>query len=331
MASRPSLLAVCINKSEGKKKVLVFRIPDTNDSYVFCLARRNKSCDVYQCTGCKKMGAWKMVKVVGDNFMVDPCSIGHECTPVEFGRDKANRIAYSIVNDVRANPMAINSLKDMAVTLENIPEELSFLRDGTRFVQEQDPELHIYYSERTKNEKACTNGLFALVADGVHTSHLQAILDRYRPRPHQRLRVVLDFEKAAINAAKIVFTHSIVQGCAFHLSKAWNRRDSSGLRKSIQGPTKVETVEKWWDTIKGVTFLPTRLRSHVEALFHPPVPENHPAHRGSSSSATYTAPGSAAYSPTSGASGSLLSCAQLTWRRSITGKCSFIFFSIQLL
>ncbi|RCN30103.1 hypothetical protein ANCCAN_24130 [Ancylostoma caninum] len=340
-----------------------------NDSYVFCLARRNKSCDVYQCTGCKKMGLWKTVKVVGDDFMVDPCSLGHECTPKEFRRDKGNRIAYSVssiiiyfalrtvvnlfqvVNDIRANPMyagrpprqvfeqkldvskllygedtamglyasgyeqrrqaisrAINSLNDRVVTLENIPEEFSFLSDGTRFVQEQDPEVHIYYSERTI-EKACTNGLFALVADGVHTKqpksltqlycvhgvcdggvevqllyaltarktegtyrrifgYLQAILERYRPRPHQRLRVVLDFEKASINAAKSVCTHSIVQGCAFHLSQAWNRRrDSCGLRKFIQGPTKVESVEKWWDTIKGVIFFPTHLRSHVEVLF----------------------------------------------------------------
>ncbi|RCN25890.1 hypothetical protein ANCCAN_28394 [Ancylostoma caninum] len=41
----------------------------------------------------------------------------------------------------------------------------------------------------------------------------------------------------------------------------------------IQGPTKVESVEKWWNTIKGVIFLPTHLRSHVEALFtdHPDV------------------------------------------------------------
>ncbi|RCN30468.1 hypothetical protein ANCCAN_23760 [Ancylostoma caninum] len=237
------------------------------------------------------MGSWKTVKVVGDDFMVDPCSLGHECAPVEFGRDKGNRSAYSIVNDIRANLMyagrpprqvfkqkldesellygkdiamglyasgyeqrrqaisrAINSLKDKALTLETKPENTLFLEG--------------WYA------KACTNGLFALVADGVHTKqpktltqlyfahsvcdegvevpllyaltarktegmyrrifgHLQAILERYRPRPHQRLRVVLDFEKASINAAKSVFTQFIVQGCAFHLSQAWNRRRDS--------------------------------------------------------------------------------------------------------
>ncbi|KIH64610.1 hypothetical protein ANCDUO_05073 [Ancylostoma duodenale] len=273
------------------------------------------------------MGAWKTVKVVGDDFMVDPCSIGHECTPVEFGRDKGNRIAYSIVNDIGANPMyagrpprqmfeqkldesdllygediamglyasgyeqrrqaisrAINSLKDRAVTLENIPEELSFLRDGTRFVQEQDPELHIYYSERTI-EKACTNGLFALVADGVHNKqpksltqfycvhgvcdggvevpllyaltarktegtyrrifgHLQAILEGYRPRPHQRLRVVLDFEKEE--------------------RQLWITKVHPRPHKGRSGGKVV---------------------GHHQS--HPPVPEDHPAHRGCSEFLSY--------------------------------------------
>ncbi|KAL6726796.1 hypothetical protein Aduo_008730 [Ancylostoma duodenale] len=336
---------------QRKKDVLVFRIPDTNDSYVFCLARRNKSCDVYQCTGCKKMGAWKTVKVVGDDFMVDPCSIGHECTPVEFGRDKGNRIAYSIVNDIGANPMyagrpprqmfeqkldesdllygediamglyasgyeqrrqaisrAINSLKDRAVTLENIPEELSFLRDGTRFVQEQDPELHIYYSERTI-EKACTNGLFALVADGVHNKqpksltqfycvhgvcdggvevpllyaltarktegtyrrifgHLQAILEGYRPRPHQRLRcndVLFIYPKHGTGGETVVDYESSSK--APQRSKRW---------KSGGTPSKV-----------SFSFLHISDRMLRLLYNHPPVPEDHPAHRGCSEFLSY--------------------------------------------
>ncbi|KAK6027358.1 hypothetical protein OSTOST_06611 [Ostertagia ostertagi] len=49
----------------------------------------------------------------------------------------------------------ISTLKDNKVTLSNIPEfdELARLRDGRLFVQEQDPQLHIYYSEEAVEKK----------------------------------------------------------------------------------------------------------------------------------------------------------------------------------
>ncbi|KIH64038.1 hypothetical protein ANCDUO_05657 [Ancylostoma duodenale] len=63
--------------------------------------------------------------------------------------------------------------------------------------------------------------------------HMKDALDAAVPT---RLRIVLDYKKAAINAAKRVFPHAIVQGCAFHLAQAWNRRgDRLGLRRSIKG------------------------------------------------------------------------------------------------
>ncbi|RCN40816.1 hypothetical protein ANCCAN_13227 [Ancylostoma caninum] len=78
-----------------------------------------------------------------------------------------------------------------------------------------------------------------------------------------RLRVVLDYEKPAINAVKRVFPHATVQGCAFHLAQAWNRRgDRLGLRRFIKGAVdmaKSLEVEEWWFTIKGLVYLPRRL------------------------------------------------------------------------
>ncbi|KAK6024052.1 hypothetical protein OSTOST_10144 [Ostertagia ostertagi] len=47
------------------------------------------------------------------------------------------------------------------------------------------------------------------------------------------LRIIVDFEKAAINAAKRAFPSASVEGCAFHLAQAWNRkRDALGLRST---------------------------------------------------------------------------------------------------
>ncbi|CAJ0597869.1 unnamed protein product [Cylicocyclus nassatus] len=52
-------------------------------------------------------------------------------------------------------------------TLENQPDDLTKLDDGTQFLQLKLPGLYVYYSRKTI-QKAVENGLVALVADGIH-------------------------------------------------------------------------------------------------------------------------------------------------------------------
>ncbi|KAK6041236.1 hypothetical protein COOONC_21257 [Cooperia oncophora] len=124
--------------------------------------------------------------------------------------------------------------------------------------------------------KACEAGLHSIVADGMHTLHPKSlgyyaqlycvhgvcaegveipllycitskkklkrlkIFDELKANigdvPH---RIILDFEKAAVTAARKTFPRASVEGCAFHLAQAWNcKRDQLGLRKYMQGLRK---------------------------------------------------------------------------------------------
>ncbi|RCN38572.1 hypothetical protein ANCCAN_15512 [Ancylostoma caninum] len=61
----------------------------------------------------------------------------------------------------------INSHKEDDITLDNVPESLAVLPDGSKFLQLQTPTFQMYYSKATI-KKAVDNGLKALVADGIH-------------------------------------------------------------------------------------------------------------------------------------------------------------------
>ncbi|EYC22299.1 hypothetical protein Y032_0017g3270 [Ancylostoma ceylanicum] len=303
----------------GKRSVLSYRIPETSTGYTFAHVRTNKSYDVYACTGCKKQ-RWNPIQVIGDEFLTDPCELGHVCTPTELGKDIANRIVYkelhrmrddptrydgqtplmvwnrlltttesgdmdqdvgidtddlrdSVLTDIHQRDFAtrrqtisdrLNEIGGNQVSLTNVPPSLAQFRNGSLFLHEGPSEdIHIYYSEKTI-ELACRNGLFALVGDGVHTyqpkkmeqlytvhavceggiempvlhaitakkttrvyekifSHLRTQFQRHGI-PESRLRIILDFEKAAIKAARKVFPRATVEGCIFHLGQAWTRR-----------------------------------------------------------------------------------------------------------
>ncbi|KIH68082.1 hypothetical protein ANCDUO_01580 [Ancylostoma duodenale] len=107
---------------------------------------------------------------------------------------------------------------------------------------------------------------------------LKEVLNRHGAP--ERLRIILDYEKAAVKAAKATFPESVVQGCAFHLAQAWNGKSKEkGLRQYIVGKKRAPVVIRWWRIIKGVVFLPTTLLHRLNALRRPPVNARHPAYR----------------------------------------------------
>ncbi|VDN21482.1 unnamed protein product [Cylicostephanus goldi] len=203
-------------------------------------------------------------------------------------------------------------------SLDDVPENLRTLKDGTTFLQFSSPGLYIYYS-KTTIQKAVENGLTALVADGVHKLPPKALGDDGQlytvhgvcnggidvPLVHVltrrknesvydkvfgmikqelteqhvdcgRIRIIIDFERAALVGIKNHFPEGCVEGCSFHLAQAWNRKALSlGLRAEM----KEHLVRDWWMTLKGLIFLPPRLHRRVPALHGPPVPPTHPAYR----------------------------------------------------
>ncbi|RCN32428.1 hypothetical protein ANCCAN_21772 [Ancylostoma caninum] len=136
---------------------------------------------------------------------------------------------------------------------------------------------------RLSFQKAVNNGLFALVADGVH---------KLNPRSKRHAPVRMEegqlytihgvcrggFE-AAINAAIAVFPLSSVEGCGWHLTQAWVRnRNRLGLRRFVQGDRRDPRVIHWWRTLKGLPFLPRDHFHLVSALTVVPVEPTHPAY-----------------------------------------------------
>ncbi|VDO85039.1 unnamed protein product [Heligmosomoides polygyrus] len=175
------------------------------------------------------------------------------------------------------------------VSMEYVPDHLALNPDGTRFLQYQTADMHIYYSEKIIR-KACENGLDTLIADGIFSMHpnqrekngqlytihgvcngkvnvplLYAITNKKTEFIYTKIwtmlkevidsttdhdfnpRILLDFERASIKAAKRVFPGGTVEGCAFHLARSWNRkRDELGLRKFLKGNERSRRVT-WFD------------------------------------------------------------------------------------
>ncbi|KAK6035787.1 hypothetical protein COOONC_26708 [Cooperia oncophora] len=184
-------------------------------------------------------------------------------------------------------------------------------------------------------QMALENGLYAIVADGVHSLHPKSlgyhaqlycvhgvcsrevdlplmfcITEKKTRRVYKKIfehlkanlrgetprRIVLDFEKAAIHAAKMVFPTASVECCAFHLAQAWSRkRNALTLKKYIQGPERDvrfvndERLLNYFSvvatimstdilSITGIVFLPQGLLRDVRALHNPPVPSDHSAY-----------------------------------------------------
>ncbi|KAK6057553.1 hypothetical protein COOONC_04927 [Cooperia oncophora] len=128
------------------------------------------------------------------------------------------------------------------------------LRDGSQFLQVDEPRFHTCYSARII-QMACENGHHGLIADGsrsLHTKHLGNHAQLYYTRgvcnqemdihrcsakeTRRDYRGAFEhlFSEAAIQAAKAVFPIRF-EGSAFHLAQAWNRKETaSGYAGSIK-------------------------------------------------------------------------------------------------
>ncbi|KHJ77622.1 hypothetical protein OESDEN_22758, partial [Oesophagostomum dentatum] len=170
------------------------------------------------------------------------------------------------------------------VNMDNVPEALRNLPDGSRFLQLQERLMHIYLSQDVV-KRAVENGLMALRADG-NGIHL------LNPRSKRGTGVRMEegqvytthgvcrggFE-AAIQAARRVFPSCSIEGCSWHLSQAWVRkRNTLGILHFLKGDARSKRVRRWWRTLKGLPFLPQDCLRFVTALTAPPVPAHHPAH-----------------------------------------------------
>ncbi|KAL6735804.1 hypothetical protein Aduo_006211 [Ancylostoma duodenale] len=303
----------------GKRPGIVNTIPGTENAYVFCFQKSTTSPGtlIYRCYNCMKQsskytGVHSKRSIRKDKNSRRASAQKHwhstvgDIMRMEWEDDRqrkevlrrftkrgydVRRSSYS--RSVRAYRREVN--------MEVITEELQNLPDGSRFLHIKRPDLHLYYSEEVV-QKACENGINALIGDGVHklnpktapvhmekgqlyTIHatcngemelpilyavtrskkvqtyrtifgaLKEVLDRFGAP--QRLRILLDYEKAAIKAARAIFTESVVQECAFHLAQAWNRQSAFlGLRQYVAGKN-MHTVpaKNSWITSKKKTWL----------------------------------------------------------------------------
>ncbi|KAK5965756.1 hypothetical protein GCK32_001686, partial [Trichostrongylus colubriformis] len=195
-------------------------------------------------------------------------------------------------------------LREYLVTMERVPREFAFLSNGSRFLQCSSSTLHIYFFKQIL-EKACQVGLCALVADGAHdlqpqttnklgqlyiihgvkTPKTQAVYETVfgalknavvASDGPERLRVVLDYDKAAVAAVKKTFPSALVEGCLPLRRHGIGKETHWGYASTYTGLGGAS--EKWWSTIKGLVFLPLHLHWWVPALQPPPVPRQHSAH-----------------------------------------------------
>ncbi|RCN42842.1 hypothetical protein ANCCAN_11178 [Ancylostoma caninum] len=181
------------------------------------------------------------------------------------------------------------------VTMNYVPDELSRLSDGSLFVHRLEPTLHVHYNSATI-QMAARNGVHTLVADGVHAPTPPAEAERSALHGARRVQeqcggtatiyimifrhIREEFDNSECPPTlRVVFPYATVQGSAFHRVQAWKRRrDFVELQTFLKGTQKSLEVEAWWETIKGLVFLPWWLHRDVRALATPPVPREHPAY-----------------------------------------------------
>ncbi|KAK6017183.1 hypothetical protein OSTOST_17329 [Ostertagia ostertagi] len=86
------------------------RIPGTQQAYTFSKIRANKNEEVFRCIQCRKEsrrrgldGPEITIKVVGNDFLTDPCKLKHECLPAKYTDERGNRAVYEELQNVKTN------------------------------------------------------------------------------------------------------------------------------------------------------------------------------------------------------------------------------------
>ncbi|CAJ0609683.1 unnamed protein product [Cylicocyclus nassatus] len=75
----------------------------TESAYVFCHGCTNANYQVFQCIYCWKFGAKTSIRVIGDEFLEDPCKIDHICTPINELEDRVERLTHKWLSNLRTN------------------------------------------------------------------------------------------------------------------------------------------------------------------------------------------------------------------------------------
>ncbi|KAL6723730.1 hypothetical protein Aduo_018706 [Ancylostoma duodenale] len=284
----------------GKKPTMRYNIPGGLLCYVFIYFRSNNNSDIFRCRGCMMIGKHVVVRAVGDEFLSD-LSVGHHYIPCKTTKDKVQRVMFKKYQEIRTDPSfaknvteevwegmleslaydpsmgteeerqeiselfhdreLINVHKEEEIALDNVPDSLAILSDGSKFLQFQTPTFQMYYSKETikvlprkLGDNAQLYTIHGVCNNAVEVPLLHAVTTKKTVQTYARIfetvrqeleavrigksevivRVILDFEKAAINAAKRTFDKAELEGCGWHLSQAWTRkRDNTGLRQYV--------------------------------------------------------------------------------------------------
>ncbi|KIH55541.1 hypothetical protein ANCDUO_14300 [Ancylostoma duodenale] len=97
------------------------------------------------------------------------------------------------------------------------------------------------------------------------------------------LRIILDFEKAALEGIKVATATLVTfKNFSHHLTyrdtslwNAWRVAASTSHKLGKSTFSRHKVVRKWWMTIEGLMFLPPHLHRKVPALHRPSVPRSH--------------------------------------------------------
>ncbi|VDP60145.1 unnamed protein product [Heligmosomoides polygyrus] len=149
--------------------------------------------------------------------------------------------------------------RSVTVTMDNVPEYLALHANGELFLQKlgvpqrswgpggrwdvfnaslfEGKEWPVVYYTRSMQRQGTSYRysvhvplLYAITDNKTYSTYadiygeLKGALARVPGGHHLEMRIILDYERAAIKAARRAFPRATIEGCAFHLARAWNRR-----------------------------------------------------------------------------------------------------------